>query len=91
MSPLARRVAIAQLQFVIALAVMFVVSSDSPRYWQGWFYWAVFSLCTSATAAWFTRRDPALIERRMQSGCAPKPRRCKKPCWPWPAWAARRW
>ncbi|MBU9273369.1 methyltransferase family protein [Burkholderia gladioli] len=68
MSPLARRVAIAQTQFVIALAVMFVVSSDSPRYWQGWLYWAVFSLCASATAAWFTRRDPALIERRMHVG-----------------------
>jgi protein-S-isoprenylcysteine O-methyltransferase Ste14 len=50
----------------IVLAVAFFVPAWSLRFWQAWIYLAVFSSLTFFIAAYFLKRDPAFLSRRMQ-------------------------
>jgi protein-S-isoprenylcysteine O-methyltransferase Ste14 len=44
------------------------VAAGTIDFWQGWLYWAVFILSSSAVAVYFWLRDPALLARRMNAG-----------------------
>jgi protein-S-isoprenylcysteine O-methyltransferase Ste14 len=54
--------------FMLIVAVLVFVSAGTLDYWQGWLFMAVFSTCTALISAYFLKRDPALIERRMRAG-----------------------
>jgi protein-S-isoprenylcysteine O-methyltransferase Ste14 len=57
---------IAALAVVIALLLF--VAAGSPRYWQGWVYFAVFLGASLLTTLDLMKRDPALLERRLSGG-----------------------
>lgn len=40
--------------------------AGTPRYWQGWLYWAILLLPMLAAVTYFLRADPELLERRMK-------------------------
>ncbi|MCW3479364.1 isoprenylcysteine carboxylmethyltransferase family protein [Neisseriaceae bacterium JH1-16] len=78
MSPLARRVWRADVQFLLALGVLLFVSAGSLYYWQAWLYLAVFALGMVLASGYFLRHDPQLVERRMGwSETRPRQRRLR--------------
>jgi len=57
------------LRFLFALAVFGVLlfaPAGSLRYWQGWVYLAVWFIPALLAFAYFYRRDPARVERRLK-------------------------
>lgn len=56
------------------LALLIFGSAGTLRYWQGWVYWTLFGVTSVATALYFTRTDPALVERRLKVGPTAEPR-----------------
>ena len=57
-------------QFIMALGLIIFLCAWDLRLWQGWAFLAVFGLATVWTTAALLKRDPALVERRMQAGPA---------------------
>ena len=51
-------------------AALLFVPAGTLRYWQGWLYAFVFIAGCVVISVYFTRHDPALIERRMKIGPA---------------------
>jgi protein-S-isoprenylcysteine O-methyltransferase Ste14 len=49
-------------------AALLFVTAGALRYWQGWLYAFVFIAGCVVIGVYFTRHDPALIERRMKIG-----------------------
>jgi|SoimicmetaTmtLMB_FD_contig_51_1008696_length_1019_multi_2_in_0_out_0_2 hypothetical protein len=70
MDDLARRAYTKLARFQITLAILIFVPAWSLTYWQGWLVWALFLICCVAITQYFLAHDPALIERRMESGPA---------------------
>ena len=60
------------------LCVLIFVSAGTLDYWQGWLYWAVFAVVTSAITVYFLRNDRGLIERRMAFGPVAEPERAQR-------------
>ena len=56
------------LQFLAFMALLIFLPAWSLAYWQGWLYWCVFTACCAAMTAILLRRDPALVERRLNVG-----------------------
>jgi protein-S-isoprenylcysteine O-methyltransferase Ste14 len=52
---------------VVLLALIFV-PAWTLRYWQGWVYVIVFTICCSAYTMYLAKHDPALLKRRTQAG-----------------------
>ncbi len=67
MSPLASRAATQTAGFLILFSLIFV-SAGTIHFWQGWLFCVSFFFSTIATGVYLMRRDPALLERRMQFG-----------------------
>lgn len=55
-------------QFIVALALLIFLPAWSLSFWQGWVYWAVFSVSCIAITLYFLKYDPKLIERRLKAG-----------------------
>src|SRR5690348_10197100 len=68
MNSLTRRSLIGLIQLQVIMAVVLFVSAGSFRFWQGWIYWILFSLCVSAITLYFLKYDPHLIEGRLAAG-----------------------
>lgn len=51
---------------MIVMGVVLFLPAGSLRYWQGWIFWSVSSAMTLFITAYFFRRSPALLARRMQ-------------------------
>ena len=51
---------------VFVIAFLFI-PAGSLRYWQGWVFLAVVFLPMPITSAYFLKRDPQLVERRLQT------------------------
>ena len=49
------------------MAALIFVPAGSLKFWQGWVFMAIFFGLTIASTIYFYRRDPGLIERRMQT------------------------
>jgi protein-S-isoprenylcysteine O-methyltransferase Ste14 len=49
-------------------AALLFVPAGTLRYWQGWLYAFVFIAGCVAIGVYFTKHDPALVERRMKVG-----------------------
>jgi protein-S-isoprenylcysteine O-methyltransferase Ste14 len=50
------------------IGLLLFVSAGTIRYWQGWAYLVVFTGASALITEFLLRRDPALLERRMQGG-----------------------
>jgi protein-S-isoprenylcysteine O-methyltransferase Ste14 len=57
-----------QAAFVLFLALLLFVTAGTARYWQGWLYIVAFVGSSVALGLYFTKHDPALVERRMRGG-----------------------
>jgi hypothetical protein len=55
---------------VIALGVVLFLPAQTLNYWQAWVFIMVFMVLLSVSTAYFSIKDPALIERRKQAGPA---------------------
>jgi protein-S-isoprenylcysteine O-methyltransferase Ste14 len=58
----------ALLRFVVGLAVLLFLSAWTLDYWQAWVFLAVFSGLCLATTLDVRKRDPKLLERRLNAG-----------------------
>ena len=63
-----RRAIIGLAQFIVVLGLMFFLPAWTVDYWQAWLYLFVFTTMTTFTTVYFLRRDPKLVERRLQPG-----------------------
>src|SRR5215831_21015889 len=50
------------------LAAALFLSAGTLGYWQAWLFLAVWTVCIVLITAYLVRRDPALLERRVQAG-----------------------
>ena len=65
---LGRKATGATAKFALFLAVLIFLAAGTPSYWQGWLFLANFCGWSAATTAYFLKRDPALVERRLHAG-----------------------
>jgi protein-S-isoprenylcysteine O-methyltransferase Ste14 len=56
------------LRFLLGIAILVFVSAGSLAYWQGWLFVIVHSGCVMLITAYFLKKDPALIARRLRAG-----------------------
>jgi len=61
------RLAIRVVLVLPLLAALMFVPAGSFRFWPGWIFVAVFAAFTFVFIVYFYRRDPRLIERRLQN------------------------
>src|SRR6266849_310857 len=61
------RLLLRSLIAVIFVAVFLFVPAGSFRYWQGWVFMALLFLPMPITSAYFLKRDPQLVERRLRT------------------------
>lgn len=57
-----------QLLFTLIMAAVIFAVAGTLRYWQGWLFLVAFIGSSVALGVYFTKHDPALIERRMRGG-----------------------
>jgi protein-S-isoprenylcysteine O-methyltransferase Ste14 len=57
---------LARLQVVLALLLF--LPAWSLRFWEAWVYWVLFGTCVSSITIYFLRRDPGLVESRLEVG-----------------------
>jgi protein-S-isoprenylcysteine O-methyltransferase Ste14 len=50
------------------MALLLFITAGTVHYWQAWVYVAVFVAASGLTTLFLSRRDPALLERRMRAG-----------------------
>src|SRR6266403_125329 len=55
-------------QFVIALFLLLFLPAWTLHFWQAWLYWFVFSCSCLLITIYFLKKDPKLIERRLDVG-----------------------
>jgi protein-S-isoprenylcysteine O-methyltransferase Ste14 len=67
---LIRRVWPRQLAFSLILAALIFALAGTVAYWQGWLFLLAFVGSSVVLGAYFAKRDPALIERRIHGGVA---------------------
>jgi len=65
---LMRRTWLRQSLSVLIFAVLLFAPAGTLRFWQAWVFGAVFLGACVLLGVYFLKRDPALIERRMQAG-----------------------
>jgi protein-S-isoprenylcysteine O-methyltransferase Ste14 len=65
MRSLATRTTLNTAKFVATLAVLLFVSAGTLRFWQAWLFIALNLVWLVVAGAYFRRRDPALVERRL--------------------------
>jgi protein-S-isoprenylcysteine O-methyltransferase Ste14 len=64
---LAARLILRTVISVIIVAVFLFVPAGSLRYWQGWAFMALWFLPMLIASPYFLKRDPQLVERRLQT------------------------
>jgi protein-S-isoprenylcysteine O-methyltransferase Ste14 len=57
------------LVFLVAvLALALFIPAGTLAYWQAWLFLAVWTVCIVLITGYLVRKDPALLERRVQAG-----------------------
>ena len=56
------------LRLIVTLAIFLFVPAWTLDYWQAWVYLAVFSVCVFAISVYLMKKDPKLLERRVNAG-----------------------
>jgi protein-S-isoprenylcysteine O-methyltransferase Ste14 len=62
------RAALGLANLVVVLAVALFASAGTVRWTQGWVFLGLFSASALAITVYLARKDPALLERRVQAG-----------------------
>lgn len=73
MNDLSRKALASVARTQVALALMLFVPARTFAYWEAWLYWTLSTVAALATALHFLRRDPALIQRRLEVGARAEP------------------
>jgi protein-S-isoprenylcysteine O-methyltransferase Ste14 len=58
------------LALIVILAALLFIPAGTLRYWQAWVFLAVFSAWVLAITVYLMRKDPKLLERRINAGPA---------------------
>ena len=61
------RLALRMVIGMFAVGMMLFLPAGTLRFWQGWAYLAVWSIPGLVFSLYFTKHDPALVERRLHS------------------------
>jgi protein-S-isoprenylcysteine O-methyltransferase Ste14 len=75
---LAVRGALGLLQTLIAMGAALFLSAWSLRYWEGWFFLAVFGAAVAPITFYLLKHDPALLQRRLKAGPAGEKEKSQK-------------
>jgi len=67
MGRLKKMVAIRLVLFLIVMGLIFFWPAGTFRYWQAWTYIAILFIPILGVVAYFLRKDPELLERRMRT------------------------
>ena len=67
MKALSKKVFVGFLQLFIGLAVLLFLPAWTLDYWQAWIFLAVYSLSVLAVTLYLMKKDPALLERRINA------------------------
>jgi protein-S-isoprenylcysteine O-methyltransferase Ste14 len=51
---------------ILVMGIIIFLPAGSFRFWQGWIWWAGFSVLTIFMTIYFLKRDPGLLARRMK-------------------------
>jgi protein-S-isoprenylcysteine O-methyltransferase Ste14 len=51
---------------MIVMGLVLFLPAGSLQYWQGWFWWSIISALTLYITAYFLKKDPGLLSRRMK-------------------------
>ncbi|OWV98189.1 hypothetical protein ATY81_19690 [Rhizobium sp. R72] len=65
-----RQATVATVMFCLVMLVMIFLAAGSLSYWQGWLFLVHFCGWCAALTAYFVKRDPALVRKRMSVGPA---------------------
>ncbi len=65
---LARKAWFGSVAALAAIWGLIFLSAGSLEFWQGWAFWSVFSTWSVTATAYFLKRDPDLISRRLHAG-----------------------
>ena len=55
-------------QLISVLGILLLVPAWTLDYWQAWVYWFVFAASSALITAYLWKRDPKLLERRIDAG-----------------------
>jgi protein-S-isoprenylcysteine O-methyltransferase Ste14 len=75
---IAMRTSVINSTVLIIPLVLTFVAAGTIHFWQGWLFWAVFMLSSSAMGIYLRLVDPALLARRMKAGPQAESRRREK-------------
>lgn len=75
MNPIHARAIRKFLEFPFIMGLCLFLPAGTLDYWEGWVFAANFLICSIATTVYLARKDPALLERRLNAG----PRSEKRP------------
>jgi protein-S-isoprenylcysteine O-methyltransferase Ste14 len=75
---LSRKTLLGVARMQAALALLLIVPAWTLAYWQAWLYWALSTAAAFATALWFLKHDPALMQRRREVGASAEPLESQK-------------
>jgi protein-S-isoprenylcysteine O-methyltransferase Ste14 len=70
MNDLGKKALTGLVRFQIFLALLLFLPAWSVRFWEACVYWSVFSVAVLVITLYFLKRDPALVESRLQAGPA---------------------
>ena len=78
MKDLSKKVFVGFLQLFIGLAVLLFLPAWTLDYWQAWIFLAVYSLSVLTVTLYLMKKDPALLERRINENPGSEKRRSQK-------------
>ena len=78
MKALNKKVFTGFLQLFIGLAVLLFLPAWTLDYWQAWIFLAVYSLSVLAVTLYLMKKDPLLLERRINAGPGSEKRKSQK-------------
>ncbi len=67
-----------QLKGTVGLLLLLMLPAWSLNFWQGWLYWLLFTVSTTAISLYLLKHDPALVESRLKAGATAERRRRQK-------------
>src|SRR6478735_1420769 len=67
---LGRQATVATAKFCLVMLVMIFLAAGSLSYWQGWVFLVHFCGWCAVLTAYFVKRDPELVRKRMSVGPA---------------------
>jgi protein-S-isoprenylcysteine O-methyltransferase Ste14 len=60
---------------LLVLAAVLFLSAFTLYDWRAWMYWVIYAMALCFNTAYFLRRDPALVARRLRAGPTAEPSR----------------